>query len=92
MSERYLDTHYKIIHKNYVDLLNISVGEFHSAIMSGDFLKYTDLSRTIQFLGGGHANHEFFWDGLVPIKQYGGVPPPPESELYRLLLKSFGGI
>ena len=62
------------------------------AILEGDFLAYTDLSNEIQFNGGGHANHEFFWEGLIPIKMYGGVPPPPESELYRLLTDSFGSL
>ena len=47
--------------------------------------KFVDLAQVIKFNGGGHLNHEFFWDSLTPISQGGGSLPdangPPNSKL-----------
>ena len=48
------------------------------------------MAKEIDFLGGGHLNHEFFWDSLMPTSEGGGVEPEADSDLGKLLLKSFG--
>ena len=56
----------------------------------GDHAKYTDLSQAIKFNGGGHMNHEFFWDNLSPANEKGGKLPAWNSDLHGLITKSFG--
>ena len=48
--------------------------------------KYTDILDQIKFNGGGHLNHEFFWEGLAPIVAGGGVLPEVNSKLHKLLV------
>ena len=90
MSQKQLDTHYNKHHKSYVKNLNNAIKEAEAALKEGDTEKYIDLADTISFNGGGHYNHEFFWDGLTPIKEGGGELPDKNSALYKLLKKSFG--
>ena len=60
------------------------------ALENGDHVKIAELSQAIKFNGGGHVNHEFFWDNLAPIAEGGGVAPAPDSELGALMAKCFG--
>lgn len=60
------------------------------ALETGDHLKITELSQGIKFNGGGHLNHEFFWESLAPISGGGGVAPASDSALGKLIAHSFG--
>ena len=60
------------------------------AMADGDHKTYTDLSQGIKFNGGGHMNHEFFWENLSPISEKGGKLPAYNSDLHGLITKSFG--
>ena len=50
-----------------------------------------DASQQIKFNGGGHLNHEFFWESLAPIKEGGGVMPKG-AELEKAITSSFGSM
>ena len=51
-----------------------------------------DLSQAIKFNGGGHLNHEFFWDNLSPVGEAGGVLPEAGSKLDNAICKAFGSV
>jgi len=42
------------------------------------------LSQGIKFNGGGHLNHEFFWESLSPVKEDGGKEPTEGKLLYMI--------
>lgn len=48
------------------------------------------MTQAIKFNGGGHLNHEFFWDNLSPVSERGGVLPTACSDLHNMLVHSFG--
>lgn len=54
--------------------------------------QFITLSNAIKFNGGGHLNHEFFWDCLAPLKEGGGVLPEEGSELRTMIDKEWGSI
>ena len=50
------------------------------------------LSNAIKFNGGGHMNHEFFWDCFAPVENGGGVEPEEGSDLYSMITDQWGSI
>jgi len=57
---------------------------------AGDHQTYTDLSQGIKFNGGGHKNHEFFWESLSPVNEKGGKLPAKGSDLHEAVTQAFG--
>jgi len=55
-----------------------------------DNAKVSKLAEAIRFNGSGNINHEFFWEGLAPITEGGGVIPEEQSELRMKIASSFG--
>ena len=90
MTEEQLTLHYTKHHQGYADNLNKVITRQNAAFKDKDLEKYVGLAQDIEFLGGGFENHEFFWESLAPTDKGGGVLPDAESELSKLLVKSFG--
>lgn len=92
VSGHLMEFHYGKHHRTYVNNLNKLNEQSHEALAKGDIKKYIDLSNAIKFNGGGHVNHEFFWETLAPLKEGGGVTPDANSDLRRLIEQEWGTI
>ena len=68
VSGHLMDFHYSKHHRGYVNNLNGLIEKTQEAIARNDINTQIDLSKAIKFNGGGHFNHEFFWDSLCTPK------------------------
>ena len=66
MSGALLDFHYGKHHRTYVNNLNQLLEQQAEALATGNLSKAIGYSQAIKFNGGGHINHELFWDSLCP--------------------------
>ena len=87
-----LEFHYGKHHRTYVNNLNTLQVQAAEAISKGDVAKYIKLADSIKFNGGGHLNHEFFWECLAPIKAGGGALPDKGSELRTMIEEEWKSI
>ena len=92
ISQKLMEFHYGKHHVAYINNVNALQEQAAKALESGDTQKYVDLSQGIKFNGGGHLNHEFFWDSLAPVSNGGGVLPAAGSDLHKMLTHSFGSV
>ena len=88
MSGHLLDFHYGKHHRTYVNNLNNLLEQQAEFNAKGDIQKSIGLSQQIKFNGGGHLNHEFFWDSLCP--QADSSLPEEGSELNKYILAGWG--
>jgi superoxide dismutase, Fe-Mn family len=92
ISGHQMEFHYGKHHRTYVNNLNNLQEQAAQALAKGDINKYVMLANGIKFNGGGHLNHEFFWETLAPIKAGGGALPDQGQELRTLIDNEWGSI
>ncbi len=80
-----LEIHYSKHHRAYVDKLNEALDKYHAAEMKKDIQDMIPIQKAIEFNGGGHINHSFFWKNLSPKGKR-----KPEGALLEGLKKEFG--
>ncbi len=88
LSQEIVELHYLKHHAGYVKKFNEAVVQWHEAEKKGDTAKLVDLQSALQFNGGGHLNHSFFWECLVPKNKGGGEGP--KGILKKALERDFG--
>lgn len=62
----------------------------HKVIKTQDYDKVKTLANAIKHNANGITKHEFYWEGLVPISEGGGVAPTSNSELGKAIDNAFG--
>ena len=87
ISENLMSYHYGKHHVAYVNNLNGLMEKAVQALENGDHKAYVDFSQNIKFNGGGHLNHEFFWESLTPVAD---SKEPTEGKLFDMITKNFG--
>ncbi len=87
MSGHLLDFHYGKHHRTYVNNLNNLLEQQAEAAATGDIKTSIGLSQSIRFNGGGHLNHEFFWDSLCPQAD---SALPDSGPLYDAIVEGWG--
>lgn len=87
-----MEFHYGKHHRTYVNNLNMLNEKSSEALATGDIKQYIELANAVKFNGGGHLNHEFFWETLAPIADGGGAIPDESSELRTMMEAEWGSI
>ena len=90
ISGHQLEFHYSKHHRTYVNNLNTLNQQAAEAMAKNDIAGYLKLASSIKFNGGGHLNHEFFWESLAPIKAGGGALPDAGSPLRKEIESEWG--
>jgi Fe-Mn family superoxide dismutase len=88
ISKEMLELHYLQHHAGYVKKFNGAIDLWRQAESKGDLAKIVDLQSSLQFNGGGHVNHSFFWSCLTPKNKGGGVRP--KGELKKAIDRDYG--
>ena len=87
VSGHLMDFHYSKHHRGYVNNLNTLINQAQEAHAANDMKKSIQLAKAIKFNGGGHYNHEFFWDSLcAPADSH---RPEICDQLHRYILKTW---
>ena len=85
LSKEALEIHYSKHHRAYVDNLNAALDKYHIAEVKKDMSAMIPIQKVIEFNGGGHINHSFFWKNLSPKGKR-----KPEGALLEGIKKEFG--
>ena len=89
MSGHLLEFHYGKHHRTYVNNLNNLLEQQAEANATGNLKQQLTLQQAIRFNGGGHLNHEFFWESLCPQAD---SALPEQGPLHDLIVRSWGSI
>ena len=92
ISGHLMEFHYGKHHRTYVNNLNNFSEQSAEALAKGDIQRYIELCNLVKFNGGGHLNHEFFWESLAPISNGGGAIPDEGSDLRTMIEAEWGSI
>lgn len=87
ISGHLLDFHYGKHHRTYVNNLNSLLEKQAEATARGELKNQIALSHQIRFNGGGHLNHEFFWESLCPMAD---SQLPDSGPLYDAIIEGWG--
>lgn len=90
LSKEIMILHHQKHHQAYVNNLNAALEKYEKAATEEDLSAMISLQPLIQFNGGGHINHEFFWNSLAPMKNGGGELP--NGELLKSINKEWGSL
>ena len=88
ISGKIMEFHYSRHHRGYVNNLNQLMEQMHEAIATNNVIETIKLTQLIKFNGGGHYNHEFFWDSMCPPNE--SHRPETDSDLYKALEDTWG--
>jgi superoxide dismutase, Fe-Mn family len=92
ISGHLMEFHYGKHHRTYVNNLNIFTEKSAQALAAGDIKSYIELCNLVKFNGGGHLNHEFFWESLAPIANGGGQVPAVGTDLRDMMDREWGSV
>ena len=87
ISGHLLDFHYSKHHRTYVNQLNALIEQLAETNARGDLAGAIGLQNKIKFAGGGHLNHEFFWESLCPVADSNF---PESGPLYDAIVEAWG--
>ena len=89
MSGHLLDFHYGKHHRTYVNNLNNLLEQQAEANATNNLSKYMGLQQQLRFNGGGHINHEFFWESLCPQAD---SALPESGPLHDKIIEGWGSL
>ena len=89
VSGHLLDFHYGKHHRTYVNNLNNLLEQQAEFNAKGQIQNAIGLSQAIRFNGGGHLNHEFFWDSLC---SQADSNLPDSGPLYDAIIEGWGSV
>ena len=81
-SEHQVDLHFNKHSAAYVKNMNKLIDEIDLARKSNNFEGYVEKVNSLKFNGGGHINHEFWWQTLGPANT---TSPTSGSALTKLV-------
>lgn len=90
VSGKLMDYHYGKHHRTYVNNLNKLIEQAMEASLTNDVRKQIDIQYALKFNGGGHLNHELFWDSLCAPKD--SSRPEAGSRLEQYISHTWGDI
>lgn len=79
VSGKLMEFHYSKHHRGYVNNLNKLMEQAYEAALKKDVKTSIKIQQALKFNGGGHLNHELFWETLcAPVDS---ERPEPDSRL-----------
>ena len=89
MSSETLEFHHGIHHRTYVNNLNQLLDRQAEALATKNIKALNQITNLICFNGGGHLNHEIFWDSMCAQAD---SHIPDSGPLFDALVAEYGSI